>query len=120
MIRKSANQWQKKGSRSAVFAREPEVFVAQHVSPLFFLRTSSAQKVRDHRDIFSEEQFWDEGGDIMLGAVSLNGFRLTDWFPRAPGVYWSRYARKAREQVWSAQSLTDAELGEYFSPESKR
>ncbi len=41
------------------------------------------------------------------------------WFPRAPGIYWSRHAQFARKDVYSGQFHTDAELGKYFSPQSK-
>src|SRR5207244_3642596 len=119
MIPEHAKPWLQNGARTATRANRPGRFIDQHVSPLLFRRTRGGPTVRDCKDMISEEQFWDEGGNVVFGAVRLNGFRLTDWFPRAPGVYWSRYAREAREMVWSGQSNTDAELGKYFSPESK-
>src|SRR2546426_284814 len=119
MIPEHANSWQENGARAATRAYHPGRFIDQHVLPLFFRRTNGGATVPDCKDITSEEQFWGEGGKVLFGAVRLKGFRLTDWFPRAPGVYWSRYAQQARENVWSGQHDTDAELGKYFSPGSK-
>ncbi len=119
MIPEHAKPWQENGARVTTRARDPGLFIDQHVSPLFFRRTNGGRTVRHSKNIVSEEQFWGEDGNVVFGAVRLDGFRLTDWFPRAPGVYWSRYARQAREYVLSGPSHTDAELGKYFSPQSK-
>jgi hypothetical protein len=56
---------------------------------------------------------------MLLGDVSLSGFTLCDWFPRAPGVYWSEWAERARRYVWEGHHESDPELGAYFSPEGK-
>jgi hypothetical protein len=114
-----AKPWRKKGSRVVMGAPRSKEFVTQHLSPLFFRRTCGGQNVRNYKDIFSEKQFWGEGSDIVLGDVGLNGFRITDWFPRAPGVYWSPDARMVRKRIWSGGVYTDSELGLYFSPMSK-
>jgi hypothetical protein len=119
MVPEHAKPWQQNGARASTRANYPSRFIDQHVSPLFFRRTNGGPTVRDCKDIISEEQFWGEGGDVVFGAVRLNGFTLTDWFPRAPGVYWSRHAREARENVYSEQPNHDDVLGKYFSPESK-
>lgn len=109
--------WNDSGARAAIRARRAGSFIDQHVSPLFFDRTKSGP-AREYREVVSESQFWEESS-LILGAVRLNNFTLTDWFPRAPGVFWSEYALRARENVWSGQSHIDAELGKYFSPEAK-
>lgn len=119
MNSKHARLWQQNGARVATRAEFPGYFIDQHVLPLFFRQTDGGPKVRDCKDIISEKQFWGEGGNVIFGAVRLDGFRLTDWFPRAPGVYWSRHAQFARENVWAKQTCKDVELGEYFSPDSK-
>lgn len=119
MRTQSATPWQENGARVAVRAFSPGRFIDQYLSPLLFRHTESRGEMRDLKEITSEEQFWRESANVLFEAVRLSGFRLTDWFPRAPGVYWSRRAREVREMVWSGGSNTDAQLGEYYSPESK-
>jgi hypothetical protein len=55
----------------------------------------------------------------MFGSVHLKGFRITDWFPRSPGVFWSMRARLARENVYGNRPESDPELGLIYTPESK-
>jgi hypothetical protein len=119
MFSKSAKPWQKNGARVATQAYSPERFIDEHVSPLFFRRTYADPSLRDCKTITSEKQFWREAGALILGTVKLVDFKLTDWFPRAPGVYWSKYAQKARDMTRSKPYKIDPDLGEYFSPESK-
>ncbi len=71
------------------------------------------------REFRSAQHFWADGEEIGLGEIRLAGFRLTDWFPRTPGVYWSRRAADARENVQIRPRNNDPELGHYVSPESK-
>lgn len=119
MFSKPAKPWQKNGARAATWAYCPESFIDQHVSPLFFRRTYADPSLRDCKNITSEKQFWREAGALILGTVKLVDFKITDWFPRAPGVYWSKYAQKARNMTASKPYKFDPDLGEYFSPESK-
>ena len=107
------------GSRAATAAEDVRGFLDQHASPLFYGRTDGAPDRRACREVLAEEHFWREEGRVLLGAVELRGFRVTDWFPRAPGVYWSRYAEQVREYAWSSRPHVDRELGGYFSPRSK-
>lgn len=51
----------------------------------------------------------------MLGEVGLKNFRLTDWFPRAPGVYWGPRAAMARDEVMMRPLNDDPYLGKYIS-----
>jgi hypothetical protein len=111
--------WTKNGARAASRAWWPGRFIDQHISPLFFSRTERSTTVHDSGPIISEQQFWSEGQKLILGTVRLRGFRLTDWFPRTPGVYWSIPAHEARHQVTLGEPLSDSELGKYFSPEGK-
>jgi len=121
MIPEQAHPWQQSGARATTRAQRPDLFIDQHVSPLFFRRTKDGEGERmpNCEDIVSEEQFWGKDGDVLFSAVRLNGFRLTDWFPRAPSVYWSRHARQAREYVYSEEPHSDPGLGRYYSPQSK-
>jgi hypothetical protein len=131
MIPDYTDSWLANGAHAATPATGSEGFIAQYVLPLFFRRTTDYVLSRLFRrpksvlgegkseNIFSEEQFWDESGKIQLAAVNLNRFRLTDWFPRAPGVYGSKNGRKARANVFTEGYETDPILGNYFSPRSK-
>jgi hypothetical protein len=112
---------------------EEEGILNEYLAPLFYRRTGGWGRgwpprldggegkfsyQRHGKQFSSEEQFWNEGGNIALGSVSLNRFRITDWFPRTPGVYWSQRAQMARQEV-QVRTHADAELGECFSPYSK-
>src|SRR5947207_5912121 len=107
--------WQENGAHAATRAESPKRFIGQHVTPLFYQHTEDARGARDYKIINSERAFWALSGEMVLGDVRLEGLRLTDWFPRTPGVYWSINAQQTRENVWSEQANTDAELGKYFS-----
>ncbi len=111
--------WQERGARVEMRAKNPRRFIHQHVSPLFYRDTRKIPGGHAYEEISSEEQFWTRSSDLVLGAVDISKCRITDWFPRAPGVYWSPEAKRARDRVWSGPSNSDAELGEYFSPASK-
>jgi|GEM_PF-4463425 len=111
--------WQEKGARATIRARHTERFIDEHVQPLLMRRTVASGSAQAFQPIISEKQFWRESDKTLLAAVLLDGFRITDWFPRAPGVYWSSHAQNARENVWAGPSNADAELGRYYSPDSK-
>lgn len=110
--------WQDAGAKSAIRADWPGRFIDQHILPLLY-RLTTGSSVNASQDIESEEQFWNSGSVVPFGNVRLRGFRITDWFPRAPGVFWSRRARDARSNALSQRSHVDAELGRYYSPDSK-
>lgn len=118
MSQRHYDQWKERGARASMRARRPGRFIDQHVSPLFFRQTDGSA-AHIHKEISSEEEFWQQGGDAILSAVRLRGFRLSDWFPRVPGVYWSRRAIEARESIWAGPVNSDRELGLYYSPDSK-
>src|SRR5580658_2308173 len=119
MTRESAIPWGMDGFRAQVRAMNPGLFIQEYLKPLFFRRTSAAGRTRQRREFASAEDFWANDGKILLREVQLTNFRLTDWFPRAPGVYWSRDAARAREYVRMRPPNNDPELGLYVSPESK-
>ncbi len=87
--------------------------------PLFFRQTKPSSRSHHGASLISEEQFWGQTGEVMFGSVHLKGFRITDWFPRSPGVFWSNHARRARETVYANRPESDPELGLVYTPESK-
>jgi hypothetical protein len=91
----------------------------QYLRPLLFWRTADEGKKGKLRESQTAEAFWRNGAEVVLGEVRLKGFRLTDWFPRAPGVYWSPSAARIRERVRMHPPNSDPELGLYVSPLSK-
>ena len=118
--RESAGSFEANGSRSATRAGDPRGFIWQHLSPLFsWLAKGSGKKLGGCAEIGSEEDFWSKAGDIVLRNVRLRSFKISDWFPRAPGVYSSKYARWHREEAEHAASHFDPELGEYYKPQIK-
>jgi hypothetical protein len=117
MARSASIPWEELGARAAVEARRPEEFIRQHVSPLFFRDTRPADG--NHERFDSDKAFWSRSGSFHLASIRLTKFRLSDWFPRAPGVYWSEYGIEARELTWAGDAANDPKLGRIFSPESK-
>lgn len=115
-----ARSWQRNGARSTIETRRPDRFIHQQVRPLFYGRTEDASKLEDCLDIISEEHFWRQEGGVLFGTVRLREFRIVDWFPRTPGVYWSRNAVSARESARCHTRDNDAELGNYFGPDLKK
>jgi|SRR5882672_6072146 len=119
MISDSPSPWEQDGARAALPAERPGAFVAQHLSPLFFKNTEAPPISRSDRGFVSEADFWKKGEQATFGVVSLKGFKITDWFPRAPGVFWSERARMAIENVYATEPNNDAQLGKFYSPQSK-
>src|SRR5262245_46932616 len=95
--------WLANGAHTATWAPKTKAFIAQYLLPLFFRETKSVLRARKSENLDSEEQFWHKCGDFQLSAVNLNRFRLTDWFPRAPGVYWSRSAGEIRSLTFGTR-----------------
>ena len=144
MISEHARQWpwRENGARVTARAYDPGDFIDRYLSPLLFWRTSAHlpqrgwkrglirsdillfwrafahSSLRESKEITSEEVFWRKAGNLILETVRLAGFRLTDWFPHAPGVYWSRYAQRFRKVAYS-RVFTDPQLGNYVMPERK-
>jgi hypothetical protein len=118
--------WNEQGARSFTEARHPQTFVRQHVAPLLGQRTRPPEKNRKEdpplqreKVFLSEEEFWREAGSLTFQSVRLNKFRLSDWFPRTPGVYWSRHGIRTRETVYRGATTFDSRLGRIFAPQSK-
>src|ERR1700722_13426292 len=115
----SSIPWGIEGFRAHVRAMNPRRFIAQYLSPLFVRNTKAPGQKRAHQVFESAEAFWANDGKVMLGEVRLKNFRLTDWFPRAPGVYWGPRAAMARDEVMMRPLNDDPYLGKYVSPASK-
>jgi hypothetical protein len=119
MTSDNPSPWEADGARATLRAEEPRVFVAQHLSPLFFKNTEAPSTSRRDKEFVSEADFWNKSEQPVFGVVRLTGFKITDWFPRAPGVFWSERARMARETVFASEPEQDAQLGKFYSPQSK-
>jgi hypothetical protein len=111
-------RWEGEGARAFTRTRRPDTFVEQHAAPLFYRPTHRAEGATKH--FATEVDFWSVSELITFASVRLDGFRLSDWFPRTPGVYWSRRARSIRKQTFSGPATNDPELGRIFAPAAKR
>lgn len=70
---------------------------------------------------YSNEEFWQlilQGNrPIHSRQVKLIGFKMADWFPRAPGVY---HTREGMEYRWRAERFVREEEGHrFYEPEGK-
>lgn len=115
----SAIPWGMDGFRAQFRAMNPGLFIQEYLKPLLFRRTSAAGRTRQRREFASAREFWANDGEILLREVQLTNFRLTDWFPRAPGVYWSHDAEHARNMAMAGPISDDPYLGRFFSPKDK-
>src|SRR4051812_43938814 len=86
--------------RGGVRASSPARFIRQHVAPLLYrlVQPSRPKNSRD-RSFDCEKKFWSAAHRLALTTVELASFRLTDWFPRSPGVYWSDSGVLARRDA---------------------
>lgn len=107
------------GVRVGTMAIDPGAFIKQHVSPIFFKATAQAGDSETYKEITSERDFWENSGRLMLGMVRLKDFRITDWFPRVPGVYWSPSGFEIRKELARYPVERDPQLGNFYSPEIK-
>jgi hypothetical protein len=112
--------WSQVGARATTFASRPARFLFDYLSALFFKQTEGLTGEFGHIAPFNEEQFWKDDKQSGLRSISLHDYKITDWFPRAPGVSWSRHAEESRRYVWSERPNSDPVLGDYFAPGSKR
>lgn len=111
------NRWEELGGRAKVDARKPKDFIEQHVMPLLHQRTR--QCLGSHEIFRSERAFWRESVSLGFSSVCLEEFRLSGWFPRAPGVYWSKHGIRARQSVWGDETYHHPKLGSFYAPMSK-
>jgi hypothetical protein len=113
------NAWNANGAHVGAPADMPHRFIAQHVASVLYQNTVVDNPRFGWDTVQSEEEFWHNSRKLMLNEVQLPDFTLTDWFPRAPGVFWSGRAFGVRAHVWSTEERWDNELGEYYSPLAK-
>ena len=114
MTSRGADRSWQNATHAATISLYPSVFIDNHLSPLFIRRTYGTRpQTNALKHIVSEEEFWREAKTLTFALVQLDRFRLTDWFPRTPGRYWSEFALAAREDAWSRPVSEDPALGEY-------
>ncbi len=112
----SQQDWTRTG---ADLSTTPGRFVAQHVASLHPQPVDIGMPAGRSLSIQNEQQFWTNPDICGFEAVVLDDFKLTDWFPRAPGVVFSKYAGHAHLALHHAPRMTDADLGEYYLPSDK-
>jgi hypothetical protein len=109
----SEHPWEDSGARVAMYAEQPQRFVEQHLSPLL-IRDSDSETFR------SDGDFWRSGAaNGRLYVAHLERFSITNWFPRAPGVYWSPDAEMARKYVYAHGQEQHPRLGAFYKPQDK-
>jgi hypothetical protein len=84
-------------------------FLRQYTAPLWMQVAPPSQNVRDDRVFRNESDFWKSAQRHLLATVRLEGFRLSDWFPRAPGVGFSSRANAIHAE-WYADWPTLADM----------
>ncbi len=115
---RDAEHWDQIGAQAAARAQEPGLFLEQHAAPLFYARTKPGNG--KHVVFDDERAFWTESGTLPFATVQLNKFRISDWFPRAPGVFWSHRGIRARGFSWRHHEVVDDPvLGRIVNPASK-
>lgn len=103
---------------AVIAANYPGDFVNQQISNLFIRDTDPSGGIT-HKIFANERDFWIEPEALMLESVCLKQFRITNWFPRTPGVYWSEEGQYARRTVYDHETTYHPILGPIFSPMSK-
>ena len=98
-LRDLADFLQRTDAPYAVGAFSPRDFIRQALSLVLLRSTIAPPGSPNVRGLtFSTEaDFW-ENRDL-LSPVTLDCFWISDWFPRAPGLYWSKEAMEARARV---------------------
>src|ERR671914_169368 len=121
MSKTQHSQWRNFRRAAKLTSRNPASFIVQHIAPLLYgwAKKRPRRSPRD-RAFSSDEEFWQASSSLPLSIVNLQHFRVSDWFPRAPGVYHSDQAVKIRESVWDRDAVHDPDLGLIVRPGSKR
>ncbi len=103
----------------ALKAFSPRTFVHQLLQ-VFMSTSTKGKETKDNSEklVFtSEQEFWSNLN--LLADVSLKSFRISDWFPRTPGLYWRQGAAQARLRVEVNKSDGNDALGSYYKPAFK-
>lgn len=117
--RSQAGAWERLDHPSAVQVFNPKLFIRQYLAPLFIGGTESANAYAVDRTIGHEVEFWETAQDDLFEVVNLSQFIVTDWFPRAPGIFWTNTAKRARDLVFQDGVESDPQLGQFYKPTSK-
>ena len=113
------HSWMQEVRPSTIMAQDPQTFVRQHVAPLLYERTEGQAFGQPDCHIHDEKHFWTEAANQMFSVLHLNGFTITDWFPRTPGLFWSQGAEEVRQNTFPGGHGASPELGEYYLPLAK-
>ena len=120
MSKTQNSHWNSPGTLAAITSLNPARFIVQHIAPLLYGWAKKRSRKSPRDKVFSSDQgFWQASSDLPLSTVNLQHFRLSDWFPRAPGVYHSNWAVEVRESVWDRDAVADPDLGLIVRPKSK-
>jgi hypothetical protein len=111
------NRWEEIGSHATVRAHAPGRFLEDYTAPLLYRHSYPARGA--HETFETDYAFWTKCAGHLLKSVRFVGFRLTDWFPRAPGVYFSPSGIRARYRSYDRQASNDRELGRILNPSGK-
>lgn len=101
-------------------------FLSDHLRNANLQQLGSVNKEAKDLRFNTNEQFWHDvirssyGGRINLGLrwVELSGFQIIDWFPRAPGLYHTPDADRARYEAEHYVREKNGVL--FFEPRGKR
>lgn len=115
--RRTLASWQLYRTRAVMEAQAPSTFLSQQIAPL--VRHETVARPGEGLTFDDEVDFWSASEHLGLATVCLRRFRLSDWFPRAPGVYWSNLGQRSRAFVAEGVPEHDEELGAYYVPWSK-
>ena len=119
MKRQDISFVEKIGPHCQVKAEQPPLFLEEQIAPLLHKTTRSCRASKRRTIIEHETVFWKAAQLLPFSAANLVGFKLSDWFPRAPGVCWSRYGVKARRSLYGCHEENDPLLGTIYSPQGK-
>jgi hypothetical protein len=106
-------------TRVGIGINRPAQYIRQYVSPLLYRLQTLVTRRSKLVEIESEEQFWRIAGSLTMGPLRLNSFRVSDWFPRLPGLYWEPHAKATRSDRFLKHIRQDTELGLYYPPIAK-
>lgn len=87
-------------------------FIIDHIKNTNLRRPSREAEDSPDQHYRSNEEFWQRAMHTQFRSmrwVSLDGFRLCDWYPRAPGLYYTSSARQNRTEA--EQYITRDETG---------